>query len=393
MNMVKFKLLQIVLILCLTQGYVLNAQDPFYTHFLGNESRFNPAFTGFKGSTNVNLKYKSQWNQYGKAGFHTGSFYFEESMPCSYFDYGLNLDWDQEGEGFLTTYTAGLRGSGAIPFEIGQSHHNIKVGVGLQWSLKTIEYSKLVFSDELDAKYGFKDEFGNDLKSGFLPPNGGRSLWFFTPTIGFVHQVLFNKDSKRGFNMTYGFAMHNFYSLGNSSVTGGSESILGQETKIPSRYNFLLSSEFIMVNLKRSFVSLKPMVLYQKQQNLKYWEAGARLSLNRQAAIGFSYHFNGQAKSGWNTDWFTVSLELAKFINKDSQIAIGLAYSDNISGIRNYLGATYELTFAIHFASSPSCKLAGKGDEVPYSSDVKCEINSISPSKRKLYENIWYQAK
>ena len=370
-----------------------NAQDPFYAHFYGNESVFNPALVGFKGALSLSAKYKNQWNSNQFNGFKTTQISIEESVPCSYFDYGLNMNWDQEGDGLLTTIDAGFRIAGTVAFPIGQAIHNLRFGTGLQWSNKWIDYSRFIFSDELDPKYGYKDAFGNDLKSQFVPPNDGRSLVYFTPSFGFAHRILFNKNDKNSATLNYGLSFHNFYSLGKSNVTGNVESILGTNTKIPTRYGFFANYEFIALSTRNSFISFKPLIVFEQQQNIHYFEIGNRFSINRNLGLGIYYHFNNQSKQGWNTNWFTINAELGKINSRHQRFDFGLSYSDNLTGVRNYLGAIVEISVAIHFASSPSCKLIGKGDKVPYSYDTKCPYNLFSLSKRKLYENIWFKSK
>ncbi|MBL0237829.1 MAG: type IX secretion system membrane protein PorP/SprF [Saprospiraceae bacterium] len=161
--------------------------------------------------------------------------------------------------------------------------------------------------------------------------------------------------------------------------------------KIPTRYGFFANYEFIALSTRNSFISFKPLIVYEQQQNIHYFEIGNRFSINRNLGLGIYYHFNNQSKQGWNTNWFTINAELGKINSRHQRFDFGLSYSDNLTGVRNYLGAIVEISVAIHFASSPSCKLIGKGDKVPYSYDTKCPYNLFSLSKRKLYENIWFK--
>lgn len=390
---ITLKLINLSFLMCLFSGIKLFSQDPFFINYYNNESLFNPAMVGYKGALSFNATYKSQWNNYNVSGFKSTNLNFEESLPCSYFDYGLNINLDQEGDGFLNTLDLGMRGAGTIPLKLGQSNHNFRIGCALQWSVKSIDYNKLIFSDELDQKYGYNDKFGNDLKSAFIPPNDGRSLWFFTPAFGFTHRVLLNRNKLNSPTLLYGFSFHNAFSLGNSNFTGSIESILRTNTKIPTRYSYFTTYEFIPFSIKKSFISLKPLFLYERQLNLQYIEFGNKFSFNRDVALGIYYHFNNQVKEGWNSNWCTFYLEIGKFLQTASRIDIGFSYSDSFTGIRNQFGAIFEASVSIHFASSPSCNLVGKKDQVPYDKDYKCYTTKFSPSKRKMYENIWFRPK
>ena len=234
----KFYIRLIILIVSISHSDVsLFGQDPFYNQFYMNESRFNPALVGYRGALSVMSKYKTQWNNNQTAGFQTGLLSLEESLPCSIFDYGLSMNGDQEGDGLLKTYELGFRAAGTIAWDAGYSSHNARIGLGLSWSGKRIDYSRLLFSDELDPKYGSVDVLGQDLPTEFIPPNDGRSLWFFSPSIGFTHRILVNRQSRRSPTIHYGIAVHNAFSLGRKEYIGNIESLLDKDTRIAPRFN------------------------------------------------------------------------------------------------------------------------------------------------------------
>ena len=95
----------IILFLFQQTGY---AQDPFFTHFYGNESTYNPALTGYRGALSVIAKHKAQWPGLGEAHFRTSNLLYEESLPCSIFDWGLSAKSDREGEGLFKTMDFGF---------------------------------------------------------------------------------------------------------------------------------------------------------------------------------------------------------------------------------------------------------------------------------------------
>jgi|UPI0005854101 type IX secretion system PorP/SprF family membrane protein len=373
--------------------YFLAAQDPFSTHFFNNQSDFNPALTGFRGALSVDLKLKTQWGGPAVAPFQSGSINVEESLPCSILDYGLHFNFDEEGDGRFRTYDGGFRFAGTIPFETADQLHNIRLGGSLQWSYKTVDFSRLVFSDQLDPKYG------NIFGTSFVPPNVGASNVFFTPAVGFAYRGLFNKRSSRATAVSVGLSLHNAYSLG-ADALGNEESILGIGTKIPPRFAAFAEAEFVPYASGRSYFSVRPLVLYQRQSrplfgeggSLRYVEMGSRFSLNRVLTAGVFYHFTGQhAEEGFNTNWLTFSLETGMLMggNRSKRIDLGFAYSNNFTGLSNAVGPIFEASISIHLRRSPSCELmgmpgTGAGQAMP------CPTMR-STSRRKLYENIWYQ--
>lgn len=364
----------------------IQAQDAFFTHFYNNESSYNPALVGYRGAFSFAAKYKSQWAAAGIPAYQSGVASLEESLPCSIFDYGLTAAFDEEGQGILRTYEFGGKLAGVVPLDIGKSQHNFRIGLGLNWSFKTIDYNRLIFSDQLDPKYGNIDP------TGFIIPNDGRSLCFFTPSIGATHRILLNTKNRRSPTIHYGAAIHNAYSMFKGSETGQEESILNIGTRIPSRYTFFGAIEFIPYwDINNSlFISLRPLVLYQSQGGLAYWEAGTRISVNRLIAFGIYAHFNEAPPEGQNTSWLTLNLELGEVVAKNNRIDIGLAYSSNFSGLRNQFGPTLEVSIAYHFGKSPSCGIAGLDNDLANKA-MECPTSAQTPWRRKMYEGIWYR--
>lgn len=364
------------------------SQDPFYAHFYDNEALFNPALVGLKGALSFNAKYKSQWPANNVSPFISGMVSMEESLPCSLFDYGLSLNFDEEGSGRFRSYDFGFRFAGTPAFTVGNAVHNIKLGAAFQWSLKTVDYSKFVFSDELHPKYGTVDIFGNDLPTGFVPPNDGESQVFFTPAIGIAYHWLSNENSEKATTIQLGGSVHNAFSIGNS-LLGNEESILNIGTKIPIRVNAFARAEFILSNNSRTFWSMGPMFFFQKQGQLQYAEAGVHTSINRYLNGAVLYHFSPKTMTGNSTNWFTFQVEFGGLVADGNRIDLGLSYSNNFSGLRNVVGPMLEFSVSFHLAQSPVCKLMGFGDEVPYSKGAKCPTAAFSPGRMKMYDNIW----
>lgn len=368
------------------------AQDPFYTQFYLNESEYNPALVGYRGATSLMVKHKSQWFLGGVPGFQSGTISFEESLPCSVFDYGVAFQGDQEGEGLLRTLNMTGRIAGTVAWDLGYSSHNLRAGIGLGWASKSIDYSRLVFSDELDPKYGTVDASGVDNPTAFIPLNDGRSLWFFSPAVGLTHRILVNRQNRRSPTIHYGVALHHAFSIGQREYFGNIESILGTETRIDARWNLFFSSEFILVSDGRSFLSFQPLMIYQRQGVLSYYEVGSRFGMNRNISLGIHYHAaSGAYGLAKDNNWITLEGQLGGIMLKDRRVDVGIAYASNLTGQRNHFGPILEFSLAFHFASSPTCNLAGFKDEVPYGSDIKCPTSSLTPGRRKMYESIWYK--
>lgn len=369
----------------------LKAQDPFFNQFYHNESSFNPSLVGYKGAFGFQSAYKSQWAASDVRAFRSGRFSLEESLPCSIFDYGINMGFNEEGEGILRRIDLGFRFAGVVPFNIGDSRHNIRIGAGLQWSQNSIDYTRLTFSDQLDPKYGLYDRMGIANPTAFVPPNEGHSNWFMTPSAGISHRILMDHTNPRSGTILYGLSFHNAFSLKKGDFTGNEESVLGTGVKIPARYSFFATYEFIPWMNKSQFLAVRPLLVAELQSKISYVQTGMRVSLNRFFAAGVYYHTNSKPEEGVNTSWLTFNMEFGWTIQNGARVELGLSYTNNLSGVRNYLNGMMEMSLGVYFPISPSCALAGKGDQVPYGNQTRCVTSLITPGRYKMYESIWTQ--
>lgn len=368
------------------------SQDPFFISFRGSESYFNPAMTGIKGSRSLGLKYKNQWWISGIKPFQTGAIQYEESLPCLPFDYGLGFGFDEEGDGLLRTYDLGAKVAGGPTTEIGKGLLNLRLGLNAQFTQKKVDFSRFVFSDQLDPKYGPIDAYGIPNPTNFVPPNETRSLILFTPTVGFVVNYLSNQKGYRPMSLQFGGALHNAYSLGRPR-NGNTESLLGLETDIPDRYNLFLRAEFIPVNRRGNFFSVSPSVFHQKQGGLSYWEGGLRMGLNRFAGTGLYYHTSVSRLTGASTNWMSLYVDFGDVINDyRGRVDVGGTFSWSKSGLKNFVGPIFELSVTYHWARSMVCRTGRRGEDYTgQRNDPVCPTWTFTNERKRMYENIWYK--
>jgi type IX secretion system PorP/SprF family membrane protein len=365
--------------LCFTQKAY--SQDPFFTHFYNNRSHFNPALTGISGSFSLNVKHKSQWKGASVPAFRSTSITLEETVLCHFLDYGFFFNHDQEGAGIFETFEPGFRFAGTLPFWDGAL--NIRLGGSMMWGWKRIDFTKLIFSDQLDPRYGFQN-----LPSTFIPPGDGVSQSYISPAVGASFRSVVEASRQLVFDIQGGMALHNGFSIGREQF-GHTESILGLDARIPVRWNaFFDTNIFFIGNRYRSFFSINPQVIYQNQAQLDYLEAGLRLGFNRTFSLGFFYHHSKTSIEGADdANWLSVNAQLGSILAQDRRIDLGFSYSSNVEGLRNIVGPIYEFSLTYHFKSSPACSLFGGGDPAR---SVICPPLAKT-KKNKIYDNIWYQ--
>lgn len=174
-------------------------QDPSYQNFAQNRFLFNPSLTGSYGAQSWKVRSKMQWNNDGGSGYRTLSLLFEETMPCSILDIGAKVNYNEEGAGLYRTFELGFLSSAFLPIGISKySDHNIKLGVDFSWGFNSIDFARLIWSDQLDAKYG------NIYPTSFINPNQGRSSWYFNPGFGVSMRSMWNKKSTKAYMTNFG---------------------------------------------------------------------------------------------------------------------------------------------------------------------------------------------
>jgi len=388
--------INLILITILLSTAYSKAQDPFFTHFHGAESTYNPAMTGIKGSRNITTKYKSQWGTSTIAPFQTGLIAYEESLPCLPIDYGASFLYDQEGDGRLRTHDFSLKFAGGPSFapRYGKSLTHFRFGLNFQFGYNQIDFSRLVFSDQLDPKYGTVDANGNPNPTSFVPPGENQSLTYFAPSVGFMVQHLSSTRSPKASSFQFGAALLNAYSLGRPT-NGNSNALLRLNVDLPERYNAFVRFDFVPVNHRnRYYLSVSPSAFYQQQGGLSYWETGVRLGLSRLIGAGIYYHSSFAQSSGANTKWMTFNLEVGEVLqNYSGRVDVGTSFSWNQSGLKNFAGPTFELSLTYHWAKSVFCRNFREGYSYPDNKQNKrdCPYWSFSNARKRVYENIWYK--
>jgi type IX secretion system PorP/SprF family membrane protein len=383
----------LAILLLLAASTDLSGQDPFFVHFFNNKSYFNPALTGFRGAMTLDAKYKSQWGSSTVVSYDTYGVSYEESVPCGWMDYGLHFYSDQEGDGILTTHEFGGSLAGTIPIAYGRNtgSHNIRAGMSFFLGQKRVDFSRLVFSDQLNRKYGIYDNTGALNPTAFVVPNGGESQYYLMPKVGAVYRYAAGarrNNPPRVFVSSFmaGASVHNLLDVFQGANVGHTSSLLNLDTELSLRQTYFIETEIAMpFGSANNYFSLTPLLLYQTQNRLDYLEAGAKITFSRRISAGAYYHLSTPSAEGTNTSWFNLILELGTVIGKKDKhrVDFGFAYANNFTGLQNVVGPLLEFSFSYHIRRSNFCEIMGRQNEL--GGGVLCPV---SPSG-KIYEPIW----
>ena len=187
-----------------------------------------------------------------------------------------------------------------------------------------------------------------------------------------------------------GVSYHNLLTMGDNNNRGHISSLLNLRYQAPERVATFAEFEFALpFSTRGAYLALTPLILYQKQSNLDYWEIGMKMAYKRNFAFGAYAHFNSRSDLGPNTSWYNLVIEFGGVViegrENNHRFDIGIAYADNFSGLQNVVGPIFELSISYHLNRSNVCNWIGRSDEVGYRNGALCPV---SPSG-KIYDRIW----
>ena len=143
-------------------------QDPAFSQFDANQLYYNPAYAGYKKQARIELTYRTLWpNVPGKA--FPGPLSTYSATGDAYFNIqnkfmggaGAFVMQDVEGQGYLTTTSAGVTYSQHMPSlralrddKRQPGRFDIYAGFKVYYNYIHIDWSRFVFSDQLNPMYG-----------------------------------------------------------------------------------------------------------------------------------------------------------------------------------------------------------------------------------------------
>jgi len=130
---------------------ITKAQDPHFTQFYANPIYLNPAFAGSAICPRVIMNYRNQWPAI-PAAYVTYNASYDQYIKNMSGGVGLMLTSDNAGEGVLQTNTV----SGIYSYSASISP-SFSIKAGFQATLRQInlDWEKLYFGDQIDARLGF----------------------------------------------------------------------------------------------------------------------------------------------------------------------------------------------------------------------------------------------
>jgi type IX secretion system PorP/SprF family membrane protein len=128
-----------------------SAQDPHFSQFFSNPLALNPAFTGSAGCSRITSSFRDQWPNISGT-YISSSISYDQYVEPMRSSLGFRYIYDNAGKGTLQTHMADL--TYAFPIKI-KEDMVITPAVNVGMGLKTLDWEKLTFPDQISHDHGF----------------------------------------------------------------------------------------------------------------------------------------------------------------------------------------------------------------------------------------------
>lgn len=300
-------------------------QDPVFSQFYTAPLHLNPALTGTSTGAKVALNYRNQWPSINQA-YVTYAASYDQFFPYINSGFGFSILADDAGRGLYKTIVAQGTYSYNVRF---RNEMQMRLGLAAGWISSRIDWTKLVFSDQLDPEFGAVSPGGLPYPSEELPPETGNSVSVFDASAGLI---VYNESFYAGVALKHLNAPQFSFLEVNNQLSGG----------LPLSISLHTGAEIDLIDLQgKSDVFVSP--------SLQYIRQGRQSQLN----IGtiFRYYLFGTGAwyrhSSTSPDAMIFTVE-----GRKGQYRLAYSYDVTLSKLSNSGGA-HEISFIINFKSEP----------------------------------------
>lgn len=306
------------------------AQDPTFAQFYQFRTYLNPAATGSEKGLNVAMIYKNQWN-YVPGGFNTYGIALDVQSARISSGVGVTAYRSVEAKTLQTNYFS------ASYAYIARISKNINLHIGINGAFlnKSIDRSRLIFTDQLDPEVG-------------VVPGGSstnivlRKVNMFDLDAGVLLRFRYDIH-KRPVHNSLGFAVHH--------LTRPDESFENISTKIPMRFTVTYGAIFPVSRgkYKRSVdFYVSPVFKFDFQEKLRVYNAGMFATFKPIYAVAM-YQFNKFSNNSTHGLIFVGGIDWD--LGKDNLMTLNVGYSYQLdfTGVTTKSRGQHEVTMRMNF--------------------------------------------
>jgi type IX secretion system PorP/SprF family membrane protein len=309
---------------------ITKAQDPTFAQFYQFRMYLNPAATGSERGMNVAMIYKNQWN-YVPGGFNTYGISMDVQSARLSSGIGIMAYRDVEAKTLQTNYVSA---SYAYIAKISRNI-NLHFGINAAFVNKSIDRSRLIFSDQLDPEVG-------------VVPGGSstnivlRKVNYFDLDAGVLLRFRYDINDHPVHN-SLGFAVHH--------LTRPDESFENIATKIPMRFTVHYGSMFPISrgsNKRNIDFYLSPVFKFDFMEKLRVYNLGA-ITTFKPVYAGVMYQMNRFRDNNTHGLIITGGVDWDFGADDFMTMNVGYSYQLDFTGVTSRSRGQHEVTLRMNF--------------------------------------------
>lgn len=303
----------LILVFIGLSGTVL-AQDPEFTQFYANPLYLNPAFAGSTRCPRISLNYRNEWPALSGT-FVTYTASYDQHVEALGGGLGLLVLNDKAGETTLTTSNI----SGMYSYQLNVTREfSIRFGMQGTYIQKKLDWDKLTFGDQIDARYGFIYETQE------IRPNTNKNFWDFSAGI-----LGYSSRYYGGIAVNHLTEPEEFYI---KAVNG---------SRLPMKITVHAGAIIPIAGSRDGSTYVSPNFIYQKQRDFNQYNIGFYIS--KAPLVAGLWYRGGDA--------FIALIGLQQGIFK-----FGYSYDVTVSKLYNVSAGSHELSLGLQLGCHPKKK-------------------------------------
>jgi type IX secretion system PorP/SprF family membrane protein len=303
-----------------------NAQDPIFTQYNFSPLQINPAFAGISKSPQFYANYRNQWPEFDT--YTTYAVSYDQGFDRMNSGVGVYVMADDAGDGTIRNTQVNVMYSYRVEID---RQSNIRFGLEAGWTNSRLNWSKLIFFDQLDPQFGAIGSNGVPFPSNESPPlsaNLNHSYLDVSAGILYYNTEYFGGISFKHINSP------------DYSYFGDNRNI---NANLPLRTSIILGYQYTVLRGNNAHYGnyIIPSLLYVRQGDFSQLNAGATFNLN-QLILGGHFRLSGEngdaviANVGW----------------RYNNIRFGYSYDFTISGLGFNVGGSHEIGISVILANN-----------------------------------------
>jgi type IX secretion system PorP/SprF family membrane protein len=313
------------------------AQDPSFSQIDNSLSYYHSSYNKLKSGLGVSGVYRNQWSQI-PGGFTTYWMHFDYMPSKKNTGFGLNLLSDTEGAAFIKTQRADAIIRQKLPVRIKKLRRLYSVNIGAYAGIqrKSIDWSKLLFSDQIDPVFGIYQP------SSQLKPEINNSIFYDCGLSLTTEWILKLEKVKLPIDLHFSY---------NHFITRGEESLQGLQTSLPKLFVATLTTT-VQHNTFYNTPLIKPSLQYEHQANvhrIKFGSLAGYIDDINDNSIYFGVYYSSFINTQYAKNAYALIPTLGvEKTYRQYLISLTYSYDMNLAGINfSNSGGVHEISFSM----------------------------------------------